>query len=157
MNKSEELAKVLGIGPVIQQITKQYVANWGVHHFRDPKVKSKKYLLKISELQRLKIDYTEDGLINDNYHQISYKISKYPDFTKPSNFVKLIELQVSKKLIVGRYLQGSGTYGVPFSNQWYDRESFLIILTDYLSRTDKCFARNRNKIMYKAQQTEWDY
>jgi len=81
----------------------------------------------------------------------------YPDFTKPSNFVKLIELQVSKKLIVGRYLQGSGNYGVPFSNQWYDRESFFIILTDYLSRTDKCFARNRNKIIYQAQQIDWEY
>ena len=81
----------------------------------------------------------------------------YPNLFRPNNFVKLIELQVSKKLIVGRYLQGSGTYGVPFSNQWYDRESFFIILTDYLSRTDKCFARNRNKIMHQAQQTEWEY
>lgn len=75
------------------------------------------------------------------------KVEKiFPDFHEPSDFVRLVELQVSKKLILGRYLQGSGTYGAPFSQQWYDRRSFLIILADYLSRADECFARNRNKI-----------
>ena len=81
----------------------------------------------------------------------------YPDLFEPNNFVKLIELQVSKKLIIGRYFQGSGNYGVPFSSQWYDRESFLTILIDYFSRTDECFAKNKNKIIHKIQQTEWEY
>ena len=80
----------------------------------------------------------------------------YPDLSSPSNFVKLIELQVSKKLTVGRYLQGSGNYKVPFSTQWYDRESFFVIMIDYLSRTGKCFARKKNQIIYKAQQTKWE-
>ena len=79
----------------------------------------------------------------------------YPNLFKPNNFIKLIELQVSKNLIVGRYFQGSGEYRVPFSNQWYDRESFFNILLDFVSRTDECFARNKNKIISKLQQTDW--
>lgn len=130
-NKSEELAKILGIEPKEQIFC-------GICEYDED--------LDESDICP---HYMADECKNIEWI--------YPDFTKPSNFVKLIELQVSKKLIVGRYLQGSGTYGVPFSNQWYDRESFFNILIDYLSRTDKCFARNRNKIMYKAQQTEWVY
>ncbi len=81
----------------------------------------------------------------------------YPNLSEPSNFVKLIELQVSKKLIVGRYFQGSGEYRVLFSNQWYDRESFFTILIDYWSRTDECFDRRKNQIIRKIQQIQWDY
>ena len=81
----------------------------------------------------------------------------YPDLSEPNNFIKLIELQVSKKLIVGRYFQGSGEYNVPFSSQWYDRESFFNILIDYLSRADEFSAKRRNQIIRKIQQTDWEY
>ena len=83
-------------------------------------------------------------------------VEVYPNLFNPSNFIKLIELQVSKKLIIGRYFQGSGDYGVPFSNQWYDRKGFFNILIDYLSRTDECFARRKNQIIKKVQQIMWE-
>lgn len=126
MSKSEELAKLLGIKPQID----------------DKMVCTAMSFQKIKSCKQCE-------------YQCKHKI--YPDFTEPSNFVKLIELKISDKSTVGRYLQGSGTYGVPFSNQWYDRESFLNILIEYLSRTDECFSRNRNKIINKAQKTEWSY
>ena len=146
MENNETLCKLLGIEA---QVLLKYLIGDEDDYFehQDTKEKIKEYIA----------DLTRRSPINGRKFKVLEEVEVYPNMTRPENFVKLIELQVSNKLIVGRYLQGSGNYGVPFSNQWYDRESFFAILTDFLSRTDECFARNKNKIKQQAQNTQWVY
>lgn len=126
MNKSEKLAKLLGIEPDCDCHGSCNLAD------KDKYCKCCK---------PLSMEY-----INFKKNCLNQPKPKYPDFIKPSNFVKLLELGTEGctlwwKVNARAYLDGSG---LPSS-----KEEFLEKLIRY--------ALDDKETHLLAQQTEWEY
>lgn len=128
MNKSEELAKLLGIKSKIRQI-----------------------VLSCKQCQYKSCANCPNTEIAE-CPVITKKV--YPDFTNPSNFVKLLEMKTG---IAGK------TIGWEVEQEWiefgegesliFDRKTFLKHLLTYLIKYD-----NENEsIKQQAQQIEWEW
>lgn len=139
-NKSEQLAKLLGIEPHIQ-------ADYCYWECKNPKK-------QFHACRKKTCNHFKKGCIT------------YPDFTKPSNFVKLLEILTTKYL-----------FGIAFEDNevviegfpYYDhkRESLSELLINGLivfleSEYGDCedsrdLERCKKTYQEPAQQTEWEY
>ena len=135
MNRSEELCKLLGIEP-----TKNY-----------------KYLTNNVYGEQI-IDMTNDFEDMENYDWgktqdktgQKFRVKKvlcdliYPDLTKPSNFVKLLDL-------LNAYLDIRCDCLMAVVPQIIDKAIFLA------STNSSRFIEKKDKFKKQAQQTEWEY
>ena len=124
MNKSEELAKLLGIKP------KAYCSQ----------LQDNEYCSKFQ-------GYTEECKQNC--------IAIYPDFTEPSNFVKIMTLAHKADCFV--------CCGTEYRDGDIMQDCFLdLIIQDisdesYKQDWAKEYIKIRNKFIKQAQQAEWEY
>lgn len=147
MNKSEELAKLLGIEPECQ---------WVIMYRHCDMIGNR---AKILTSEKDKISFENNFNKNPSVYKeiISTKLIKYnyPDFTKPSNYIELLEMPIDNntdrystlgELIL--YLNGDLSSRNRFINE-------LIALFDISNQ-------NYNKIIcdiirQQAQKTDWSY
>lgn len=127
MNKSEELARLLGIEPIFRIK--------GLDWFN---FKTTEHALEFIEKQKNAL--YERGLIFSE--KDIYKV--YPDFTKPNNFVKLLDL-------LNAYLDIRCDRLMAVVPQIIDKSIFLA------STNSSRFIDKKNKFKNQAQQTVWEY
>lgn len=92
----------------------------------------------------------EHKIIDDNGNETE-KVEIYPDLTKPSNFVKLLEdIKVD-----GIYL---GDWLVTYYGYFTNRDSYIENLVSTLKDERKYYLKNDiQQIKQQAQATKWDY
>ena len=123
MNRSEQLAKLLGIEPK-NEIAMHCGTNCNRHNCI---------------------------MYRDCEH---YKaIGAYPNFTKPNNFVKLLELKKDKyNNTILRFMLC--WFGHSELEDLYNREDIIDKIIDFLSSEDY---QKSETLIKNAQQTEWTY
>lgn len=144
MNKSEELCKLLGIEP-------RYIVSY----------------IFIGKRKNSNIFETFKQAKNYSSNITNSKINElYPDLTKPSNFMKLLELDIEEGLsaTIKDFYKDCGRkkftllFLVSFDT---DREQFIENLIKYLGEKDENILTYGEKIKelvkHQAQQIEWEY
>jgi hypothetical protein len=123
MNRSEELAKLLGIEPK-KEIAMHCGTNCNRHN-----------------------------CIMDRDCKHYKAIGAYPNFTKPSNFVKLLELKKDKyNNTILRFMLC--WFGHSELEDLYNREDIIDKIIDFLSSEDY---QKSETLIKNAQQTDWTY
>lgn len=80
---------------------------------------------------------------------------RYPDFTKPSNFVKLLEMEINCD--TDRY-ETLGELVWYLGGETTSRQTFINCVESLFNENSMWFDEKRNKIInQQAQQTEWEY
>lgn len=137
MNRSEELAKLLGIEPEIEE-------NYCIANYDDCPIHTQ-------------CCCPENCTKCDNYEK---EHDLYPDFTKPNNFVKLLQLTINNRF----NFDINGDSSNPNANGVYgyvcDKlicaesiEEYLIKMLIQLSRYEESIKEFKRQ----AQQTDWTY
>ena len=144
MNKSKELAKLLGIKPIILWC----IEGKAIHLCKDIKEAIRAYRLVIYKTKNF-----------ENWQQLIKDVRQHikiinVDFTKPNNFVKLLKLKLDR----GTYIYDDCeviTDVWDLENQIIDRLIYKI----KLAQNDKncnLFA-DLDSFKHGTQQTEWEY
>lgn len=127
MNRSEELCKLLGIEPMIQN-------DYCYWECKDPKKQFKP--CKKKSCEHFKSGYTS-----------------YPDLTKPSNFVKLLENIKIDGIELCDWL-------ICYAGSFCNRQDFIDILVGLIEEYTNIIGgltQDIKKIKQQAQQIEWEY
>ena len=141
MNKSEELAKLLGIDVMY------YAGIGGVYN-------KERYIAVFGKdaFNRQIMEY------DDNEYTVKLI---YPDFTKPNNFVKLLEMPNIlinsadfESYIQKDYVGCLGEALLSFGFSICDRDSFINALITCINES---YFEDIDDIKSKIQQTEWEY
>ena len=132
-NLSEQICKVCGIEPVYVYYVKIFKSN---NYYQNVGV-SREYVESFFR------DFSE-------CKPRVFKVEKrLPDLKQPNNFVKLIELRISKSVSLGNYVR----YKSDICRSWHNRETFLELLRDLLTNTE---SKRVSIIKQAIRQEQWE-